>query len=549
MDENNPNILKAYVFSCPGCGSPMRYDIDARCMVCDSCGRHNLVTDFKDPSEGEKGKKFDTVEFVCPSCGASIHSADGAATSFCSYCGSDVVLSARLTRMRRPDTIVPFRITREKCMEIYRDHLRSFRFAPKELSEQKITDRFRPIYIPFWRYKFTAKGICKGTGSRTYTEGDYRYEDSYSYDVDSEITLSSLLYDASSAFEDETAQKLRFNISKMPPAKFHPAYLCGLYAESPDVSDAIYRTALESIAQDQLDNSFSARTGTTGSCRLPENRETTTELALMPVWLLTSRQGDRVLYTAINGYNGDIVCEPPINGRSFSLVTAALFCVIFAVLLLATHVVVLRPNLVLALCGILSAVGMTHIMPRMDEILTRRQHDVDPTRHMKNMSPGADKPLTRKEAGIDIKEKSNDWELFFKIAGILGSFFILTAFFAAGVSQTVGLLISDRGILPPIVLLIVFIKLVDMHYNYPKTSVDDDRKKSSRIPVVILIAMKVLTLAGIIITVFPIPGVGIWCYILSIAMLILLIVNLVMMNRINNEFVTRPVPILGKEAE
>ena len=55
--------------------------------------------------------------------------------------------------------------------------------------------------------------------------------------------------------------------------------------------------------------------------------------------------------------------------------------------------------------------------------------------------------------------------------------------------------------------------------------------------------------AGIIVTVLPIPGVGTWCYTLSIAMLILLIVNLVMLNRINNEFVTRPVPILGKEAE
>ncbi len=551
MEENYPKILKAYVFSCPGCGSPMRYDINARCMVCDSCGTHSIVTDFEDPSEGIDIKEFDTVEFVCPSCGASIHSADGAATSFCSYCGSDVVLNARMTRMRRPDTIVPFRITRDKCMEIYLTHLSSFRFAPKELSEQKITDHFRPIYIPFWRYNFTAKGKGEGTGSRTYTEGDYRYEDSYSYDVDSEITVSSLLYDASSAFEDETAQKLRFNFSNMPPAKFHPAYLCGLYAETPDVSDAIYKTALEAIAQEQLDKSLSDRTGTTGSCPLPENRETTAELTLMPVWLLTSRRGDRVLYTAINGYDGTIVCEPPINGRSFSLVTVALFCVIFALLLLATHFIVLRPNMVLALCGILSAVGMKHIMPRMDDILIRRQHDIDPTRHMKNTSLGTDKPLTKEEAGLNIlntqKSDTIKWINILICAFLLLVLFAFLVSFSA--SEAAGILISDRGIVPPIVLLNVFIMLLRMRYNYPKSPVDDDRKKASKIPEGILIVMKVLTAAGIIVMVFPIPGVRIWCYTFSITMLILLIVNLVMLNRINNEFVTRPVPILGKEAK
>ena len=117
------------------------------------------------------------------------------------------------------------------------------------------------------------------------------------------------------------------------------------------------------------------------------------------------------------------------------------------------------------------------------------------------------------------------------------------------VSEITGNLISDRGIMGPAVLLIVFIMLLRMNYNYPKSPVDDDRKKASKIPEGILIAMKVLTAAGIIVTVLPIPAVGIWCYTLSIAMLILLICNLVMLNRINNEFVTRPVPILGKEAE
>lgn len=50
---------------------------------------------------------------------------------------------------------------------------------------------------------------------------------------------SGILYDASTAFEDETARRLSFLPEQMKP--FWPAYLSGMYAQVPDVDAEIYR--------------------------------------------------------------------------------------------------------------------------------------------------------------------------------------------------------------------------------------------------------------------------------------------------------------------
>ena len=91
--------------------------------------------------------------------------------------------------------------------------------------------------------------------------------------------------------------------------------------------------------------------------------------------------------------------------------------------------------------------------------------------------------------------------------------------------------------------------LLRIRYTYPKAPVDTGRQKSTQIFNVMLIILRILAACGMIISVYPVPAVGLWYYGLSIAMLLLLIVTLILTNRLNNEFVTRPVPILGKEAE
>ena len=539
-------------------------------MLCESCKGTWQVDQLKDEGAHKEQASLDTVEYVCPSCGASVHSSQTTATSFCSFCGSEVVFTERLSHMRRPDRILPFRITREECESIYRNKLKSSPFAPKSLLAQETIDHFRPVYIPYWNYSFQAQGVVAANGTKRYSDSSYNYVDTYSYDLSCVVNISDMIYDASSAFEDETAQKLNFITGGLSSGSdiavpFHPAYLCGMYAEAPDADPVIYKDHLAPFAEEELNASASERTGADVTAALPEQRTTDTHLMLLPVWLLANRQGGRILYTAINGDSGEIVCDTPVSKSRFALLTAGLFAAFLALLLLITHVVILRPNMLLGFCSILAAAGFHLIVRDADRILTRRQRDTDPTRAMKKRKSQDEQDssianseemtaMMRSAKKVKKRKKTNSISAGTTavLAVVVFCFilWVLGMLFGSGKgSRLLGMLISDRGLLVPIILIVSLVLLFLIRYRYPSEQVDPGKKKSGITDVLLLYAMRGLVIAGLVISIAKVPGVSLWLYLLSILILILLSVSMIRVFLLHNEYVTRPVPFFGKEAE
>lgn len=550
MEENSFKTADGLRFRCKSCSGQLRYDIGSGRLVCESCGNGYAITSIPDPSLDDCDNCMDTVEYICPSCGASLHTSQTAATTFCSYCGSDVVLSERLSRIKRPAKIVPFRLTREDAEKKYRERLAESKCVPSDMLAQETLDHFRPIYIPYWHYSFNAKGMSEGRGIKRYHDNEYNYEDEYDIELDGDIKLTGLLYDASSAFEDDTAQKLSFNMHFSVP--FHAAYLCGMYAEAADTADVVYAKAMEKMAKEKFSIYAAYKSNTEGAFDLPKERTGSAELVFMPVWLLANRQGGRVLYTAVNGASGEIVCEPTVSVPRFTLLTAGLFAAILAVLLIITHWLTLRPNLVLMCCGILSVVFMRQIVPAMDEILIQRTRDTDPTREMKRNSPDADRSV------VDESEKQNkdtSLNVLKTILCIYGILFLMIFMLAASgteefsLSGAIAFLISDRSIFTPCVLIVSFILLLRHKYTYRSVQADPGRKKAGVIDWLILVALRILLIVGAGVMLSSAPGVKLWCYGLSIAIMTLLVVSMLRLNHLYNEFVTRPVPFFGKEAQ
>ena len=104
------------MYKCPNCGGGLRFDPAGQDLVCDYCQTR------LDPYQYEKDHDADISEdaygvqiFTCPQCGAEMYSSDTDATAFCSYCGASNVLDSRLTGIRRPAKIIPFRKTKKDC--------------------------------------------------------------------------------------------------------------------------------------------------------------------------------------------------------------------------------------------------------------------------------------------------------------------------------------------------------------------------------------------------------------------------------------------------
>ena len=347
-------------------------------MKCDRCA--SLTGLEKLPPEPAE-ETMQVTEYHCPQCGAAVYSTDTEITSFCSFCGSDVVLTGKMGRTKRPAYIVPFRVTREDCEAAYRKHLKGYLLAPGALKTAETLSHFRPVYVPFWSYQVDAEGPARLEGKKSYTRGDTRYDETYDLTMDAEIRQKGILYDASTVFEDETAAMLRHTMEEAD--RFHPAYLSGFYAQGADVPAETYypeaaasavRIFMEQVRKETGMDSVEMKGAISENFGLP-NARYQQELVMMPVWLLAHRQGDRVVYTAINGQNGEVVCDIPVSNGKVAGVAAGLAAALF---LLLQQMLTLRPELLMAFCALISLLTQYQFSGAQKRLFNRRTRASEP---------------------------------------------------------------------------------------------------------------------------------------------------------------------------
>ncbi len=372
MPEQNSEAKR---FGCPSCGGGLRWDIGAHTLICERCATAVDPKTLADPGE-DAGDDMEVVSYQCPQCGAQIVSGTSEATSFCTYCGADVVLSQRFARMRRPDLIVPFRVDRNACEEQYRAFIRREYFVPGRLKKQETIRNFRPIYVPFWAYSVRIEG--KQTVVIGQTVGDYY--DTSRVELDASFTDENILYDASVAFEDETAARLAHTLEGAVP--FREGYLSGMYAQIPDVGPEVYEKEAKASAAlafaEALRIKMKAaelRFDPTRTNQAIDEPTVERKLVLLPVWLLASRRQERVLYTAVSGTDGRVVCDPPVSYVRIGVLAALLAVLLFVLLMLAGTIPAVGLSAVASLLSILS---LRTVVPVYTDSLFREMRAGEP---------------------------------------------------------------------------------------------------------------------------------------------------------------------------
>ena len=525
-------------YGCPHCGGGLRYDIPSRGMRCDRCGE---VTELAKLPPEPAADTLEVTEFHCPQCGAAVYSTDTEVTSFCSFCGSDVVLTGKLARTKRPAKIVPFSVTREDCEAAYRGHLKKFLLAPSDLKKAETISHFRPVYVPFWSYSVAAEGPVRLEGRKSYTKGNYRYDETYDLSMDARIRQQGILYDASTAFEDETAALLSHTADQAIP--FHPAFLSGFFAQGADVPAETYeeeaaatavRMFMDQVKEENKMDSVKMKGEAEGHLGLPDARFEQ-ELVMLPVWLLAHRQGFRVVYTAVNGQSGHVVCDVPVSSGRVAGVVLAFAAVLFAVL----HTfLTLKPDLLMLLCAALSVLTQFQFSGTQELLYTRRTRAWDPD------PQNADKPFVGPAQAM---LKGTGGALSFlkgsvpKQAGaVIGSSSVLFACAAVFLSYITAEGAASQRSLVTIALLIATVVMA-VH-----TARHLNREKNG--PWWPRLLCFLACAAGLLCLVTGQVEDMIY-YACSAAMLLASAIELIIMNRSHNEYASRPVPFFGEKEE
>ena len=281
--------------------------------------------DSKD-KDGIENNEYETTILTCPECGGQIESTDNETTGFCPFCGGSTIFYSRLSKEEKPDYVIPFYKTKEDCKEAYMKAAKRAFFLPKEYKDVKYIDGFRGIYMPFWAYHIT--GESHGSqirGSKTTLEDKYDVTREYDMEMDARCEYDGILFDASSTFPDDVADVILPYSVKQQAVPYQPAYFTGFYADTGDIPQDVYeedavlsgRQMLEAAVDKELKAYGSAAAGNVET-RMDSQKP---RFLFLPVWFLSSRneKTGRVSYAVINGENGRICADLPIDFRKYLL--------------------------------------------------------------------------------------------------------------------------------------------------------------------------------------------------------------------------------------
>ncbi len=317
---------------CPKCGGSLKYQIDQKKVCCDYCSFKASPAAYIDSSGGEQDE-YEVTVFHCPHCGGEIYTTDNSATGFCSYCGAFTTLESRLESVKKPQYIIPFRINKSECAEIYSKYVAGKFLAPKDFRDKKNLDRFRGIYMPYWIYSVNFDGPLGIQGTKSQHRQDCTVIDYYTLSLTVKMTVHGISFDAASGFNDEiSAQIAPYDFRDVKP--FSPGYLCGFYADLEDTDSSVYENGAKLIGSQAIRGEIEGRE-LMGDLRVEEDQYDriqrtvsgiTAKRAMFPVWFMSYRKKDRVAYAIVNGETGKMQADIPVDLKKllFLLVAIAL---------------------------------------------------------------------------------------------------------------------------------------------------------------------------------------------------------------------------------
>ena len=126
-------------FTCPSCNGQLRYDPDSKANTCEFCGNSF-------PIEGTTEANEDIA--TCTKCGANLQFDPETQATICPGCGHRTEAPAKEISIK-PNTIVPFTVSKQKFQEAMLDWLASSPNSPSDIFDEIGFESVEAVYLPF----------------------------------------------------------------------------------------------------------------------------------------------------------------------------------------------------------------------------------------------------------------------------------------------------------------------------------------------------------------------------------------------------------------
>lgn len=324
-------------YQCPACTGPLHFDEQSGLLRCDYCESSYTVQEVEElfaeknaqaeqqPLQQEQASEWGEDAkamraYNCPSCGAELICEETTAATACPYCGNPAIVPGQFSGSKKPDCIIPFKISKEQAVEALKKHYQGKPLLPKAFSEESHLQEIKGVYVPFWLFDGQAHAdvTFKTTRTHTHTTGKERIITTDHFEVwrKGSVAFSHVPVDGASKMPDDYMDAVEpYDYADMKP--FSLSYLPGFLADkydvpaeecAPRVESRCRSTALDALRDTVIgyESCLPVREDVSVNCSEPA-------YALLPVWLLSTKWKDENYLFAMNGQTGKLVGDLPIS--------------------------------------------------------------------------------------------------------------------------------------------------------------------------------------------------------------------------------------------
>ena len=324
-------------YQCPACTGPLHFDEQSGLLRCDYCESSYTVQEVEElfaeknaqaeqqPLQQEQASEWGEDAkamraYNCPSCGAELICEETTAATACPYCGNPAIVPGQFSGSKKPDCIIPFKLSKEQAVEALKKHYQGKPLLPKAFTEESHLQEIKGVYVPFWLFDGQAHAdvTFKTTRTHTHTTGKERIITTDHFEVwrKGSVAFSHVPVDGASKMPDDYMDAVEpYDYADMKP--FSLSYLPGFLADkydvpaeecAPRVESRCRSTALDALRDTVIgyESCLPVREDVSVNCSEPA-------YALLPVWLLSTKWKDENYLFAMNGQTGKLVGDLPIS--------------------------------------------------------------------------------------------------------------------------------------------------------------------------------------------------------------------------------------------
>ncbi len=358
-----PVQVAADSFICPGCGARMAFDPQTQSLLCGQCGRtepvaapemeapeylYNPETDeYRAPDWKLAGDRM----VSCSGCGAQTVVSAAALTACCPFCGGHYVVQQDSETVGiLPETMMPFRVPRQKAEGFLRQWVKKRFWAPKAFKNSIVLpDKLNGVYLPFWTYDALLDTSYQGEGGRRYTETRTRVVNGkrqtytvtkvrwYPISGADRLRFDDRAVCASRAVDPAMIQRLGAFSTKVL-RRYNPAYLAGFNASRYDVGLGEGFTQVRAGMEREMQSRIEAGRGFDcyRNMRYAHSFSNVRfKHILLPVWIAAYPYKQKIYRFLVNGETGTVSGESPLSPAKILLAVGLGLAVIMLAFLLA----------------------------------------------------------------------------------------------------------------------------------------------------------------------------------------------------------------------